>query len=136
MKTQQHVIQMILSLLVTAQAAAGGPSSSESESRPTYPPAARGSVVDDYNGTRVADPYRWLEDLDSPATRAWLSAESKLTDQWLAALPLRAQFRERIGQLFGYERYGIPFRAGKLLFYTYNSGTRCLCANARCFTRP
>jgi prolyl oligopeptidase len=87
-----------------------------------YPPAPRGSVVDDYHGTRVADPYRWLEDLDSEATRAWLSAEAQLTQTYLEAIPQRRQIRARIGQLYDFEKTGIPFREGGRYFYTSNSG--------------
>jgi prolyl oligopeptidase len=87
-----------------------------------YPPAPRGPVVDDYHGVRVADPYRWLEDLDSPQTRAWVEAEARLTDGYLASLPQRARLRTRIAALYDYERVGIPFRAGGRYFYTSNTG--------------
>jgi prolyl oligopeptidase len=88
----------------------------------TYPTAARGDVVDDYHGTKVPDPYRWLEDLDSPQTAAWLSAEGALTDQVMATLPLRQVFAKRIGRLFDYERFGLPFHGGRRYFYDRNSG--------------
>ena len=65
-----------------------------------YPPAARGNVVDDYHGTAVADPYRWMEELDSPATRAWVSAEGKLTDDYLAGISERGALRKRIAALY------------------------------------
>ena len=87
-----------------------------------YPAAPKGAVVDDWHGTRVPDPYRWLEDLDSSATRAWTGAEGRLTQQFIARLPLRAPLRERIGQLDNYERYGVPFRTAGRLFYTRNTG--------------
>src|SRR5262249_10062337 len=74
------------------------------------PPAERGPVVEDYHGTRVADPYRWLEDLDSPQTRAWVSAEAELTDGYLAALPQRTRIRERIAALYDFEKTGVPFQ--------------------------
>ena len=54
-----------------------------------YPEAPRGTVVDDFNGTKVADPYRWLEELDAPATRAWVARESALTEAYLGGLPGR-----------------------------------------------
>ena len=91
-------------------------------SRISYPPAPRGSVVDDYHGTQVADPYRWLEDLDSPATRAWLRAEAQLSESYLEAIPEWPQLRARIGQLYDFEKTGIPFREGGRYFYTSNSG--------------
>jgi prolyl oligopeptidase len=87
-----------------------------------YPPAPRGNVVDDYHGTAVPDPYRWLEELDSPQTRAWVSAEGKLTDTYLAAIPEREPLRKRIASLSDYEKYGVPFHEGGRYFYTHNSG--------------
>jgi len=88
----------------------------------TYPTATRGTVVDDYHGTKVADPYRWLEDLDSPQTRAWVSSESALTDKYIAALPMRERLRRRIGQLYNYERFGVPFHGADRYFYAHNTG--------------
>jgi len=103
----------LLGMLAGLAQAAGGLS---------YPPAARGPVVDDYHGTKVADPYRWLEELDSPATRAWTEAQAKLTQDYLAAIPERARLRKRLAALYDYPAYGIPFRAGSRYFYTHNSG--------------
>ena len=58
-----------------------------------YPPAKRDNVVEDYSGVKVADPYRWLEQLDSPETRAWVAAEARLTDTCLAKIPARQAIR-------------------------------------------
>jgi prolyl oligopeptidase len=88
----------------------------------TYPTADRGSVVEDYFGTKVADPYRWMEDLDSPATRAFVKAEGALTDGYLTAQPVRGKLRERLKALLDYERFGTPFHAGRRYFFTHNSG--------------
>src|SRR5215469_11101898 len=74
-----------------------------------YPPAPRGNVVDDYHGTIVADPYRWLEELDSPATREWVEAQAKLTQGYLSATPLRATLARRIAALYRFESFGVPF---------------------------
>jgi len=87
-----------------------------------YPPAPRGNVVDDYHGTAVADPYRWLEDLDSPATRGWVEAQAKLTQGYLAATPLRATLSRRIAALYDYQAFGVPFKDGGRYFYTLNPG--------------
>ena len=73
-----------------------------------YPASARGDVVDDYFGTNVADPYRWLEDLDSAATRGWVEAQNGLSRPLLAALPARDAIRQRLGELWDYERYSVP----------------------------
>ncbi len=87
-----------------------------------YPAAPRGDQVDNYHGTSVADPYRWLEDLDSPATTAWVEAENKLTFGFLETLPQRAQFRERLTKLWNFERIGVPFKEGGRTFFSKNSG--------------
>jgi prolyl oligopeptidase len=87
-----------------------------------YPPAPRGNVVDVYHGTAVADPYRWLEDLDSPATRSWVDAEAKLTQGYLSATPLRARLAKRIAALYDFQAFGVPFKDGGRYFYTLSSG--------------
>lgn len=87
-----------------------------------YPPAPRGSTIDDYHGTKVPDPYRGLEDLDAPETHAWVQSESQLTEKYLAALPARSQLRARFTKLFDIERLGQPFQAGGQYFFTRNSG--------------
>lgn len=87
-----------------------------------YPPAERGPVVDDYFGTKVPDPYRWLEDLDSPQTRTWVAAERALTESYLAALPSRHAIARSIEALSDYEKIGAPFREGPFYFYTLNTG--------------
>jgi prolyl oligopeptidase len=87
-----------------------------------YPPAVRGSTVDDYHGTSVPDPYRSMEELDSAATHAWVASESQLTDRYISALPGRERLRVRLAKLFNYERFGVPFQAHGRYFYTRNSG--------------
>ncbi|HET6974795.1 MAG TPA: prolyl oligopeptidase family serine peptidase [Pyrinomonadaceae bacterium] len=87
-----------------------------------YPPARKSDQVDDYHGTKVADPYRWLEDLDSEETRNWVEAENKLSFGYLAAIPARNTIKERLTKLWNYEKYGIPFKEGNRYFYTRNSG--------------
>jgi prolyl oligopeptidase len=87
-----------------------------------YPPARKSDQVDDYHGVKVADPYRWLEDLDSEETRQWVEAENKLTFSFLNAIPERAAIRERLTKLWNYEKYGVPFKEGNRYFYQRNSG--------------
>ena len=87
-----------------------------------YPPASRGTTVDDYHGTKVADPYRGFETLDSPATRAWTAAQAQLTQTYLAGIPQREQIRRRVAQIYDFERTGIPFAESGRYFYTDNSG--------------
>jgi prolyl oligopeptidase len=90
--------------------------------RLTYPAAARGAVTEDYFGTQVADPDRWLEDLDSPATRAWVAAEAKLTHDALASNPARELIRARVAALYDFEKIGTPFQEGGRYFYSHNTG--------------
>ena len=87
-----------------------------------YPPARKSDQVDNYHGVKVADPYRWLEDLDSEETRAWVEAENKLTFGFLASIPERNAIKERLTKLWNYEKYGVPFKEGDRYFYTRNSG--------------
>lgn len=87
-----------------------------------YPLARRSDQVDDYHGTKVADPYRWLEDLDSAETRNWVEAENKLTLDYLASIPARSNLKERLTRLWNFEKYGVPFKQGNRYFYARNSG--------------
>ena len=88
-----------------------------------YPATARHEVVDEYpGGNKVTDPYRWLEDTDSPETAAWVAAQNKLSQPFLAALPSRAAYEKRLKELWNFERYGVPVRKGGALFYTRNNG--------------
>src|SRR5690349_14661592 len=87
-----------------------------------YPPARKSDQVDVYHGVKVADPYRWLEDLDSAETRQWVEAENKLTFAFLNAIPQRAAIRERLTKLWNFEKYGVPFKEGNRYFYSRNSG--------------
>ncbi len=85
-----------------------------------YPPARRGDTVDDYHGVKVADPYRWLEELDSPETRAWIDAENRLTDSVLAGAAGRAAreaLHARIEALSRVEQLGTPIKRGKRWFW-------------------
>jgi len=92
-------------------------------SRPQYPQTPRADVVDDYYGTKVADPYRWLEDLDSDATRAWVEAQNGVSRTVLDALPARPAIAERLGELWNYERYSVPQRSPSgALVYTRHDG--------------
>lgn len=71
----------------------------------TYPPARKSDTVDDFFGTKVVDPYRWLEDPDSEETKAFVSAQSALTESYLAAIPQRETIRQRLSELWDYTRY-------------------------------
>ena len=86
-----------------------------------YPAAAKNSTVDEYFGTKVADPYRWLEDDKSAETAAWVEAENKVTSEYLSRIPFRKNLLKRLTELVNYEKIGAPLkRHGKWYFYKNN----------------
>jgi len=87
-----------------------------------YPPTIQRSVVDDYHGRAVADPYRWLEDLGSAETKAWITAQNAVTLPLLEALPQHAALLLRLTELWNYPRTGLPVEEAGQLFYRHNSG--------------
>jgi prolyl oligopeptidase len=89
---------------------------------PAYVRTMKTEQVDDYHGTRVADPYRWLEDDTSPETAAWVSAQNAVTFPYLERIPYRAALLKRVMQLNDYERYSAPSRKGPYFFFSKNSG--------------
>ncbi|MBC7898158.1 MAG: S9 family peptidase [Cytophagaceae bacterium] len=91
--------------------------------RVAYPPSRAVDVSDDYHGTRVLDPFRWLEDLGSDSTKAWVGAQHAVTTQWLAAFPMRDRIRARLTELWNYPRVSVPHRLSNgVLFHQRNSG--------------
>jgi prolyl oligopeptidase len=88
----------------------------------SYPVAARIDQIDRYHGTAVTDPYRWLEDLDSTETRRWVEAQNELAQPYLESIPARAWIKQRLGELWNYERHGVPVREGGRYFWTRNDG--------------
>ncbi len=87
-----------------------------------YPESAAGDQVDDYHGVRVPDPYRWLEDTESPATQAWIAAQNAHTERYIGFLKQRPYFEHRLRKLLDYERAGVPEREAGVYVYTYNPG--------------
>ena len=89
-----------------------------------YPKTRKGEQTDDYHGTKVADPYRWLEDdvRESADVANWVAAENKVTDAYLETIPQRAALRQRLTELWNYEKYSAPFKAGGRYFFTKNDG--------------
>ena len=87
-----------------------------------YPVTAKTNVVDHYHGTVVADPYRWLEDDNSDATKTWVEAENRVTAAYLNDIPGRDAIRARLTKLWNFERYGVPFKEGGRYFYSRNDG--------------
>ncbi len=100
-----------------------GPQTTENKTvRFNYPQTAKVDVVDDYHGTKVADPYRWLEDLDSKETAAWIEEQNKVTFGYLNTLPQRGPIKTLLTKLWDYERWGVPFEEGGRYFVSRNDG--------------
>lgn len=87
-----------------------------------YPKAKKVDQVDDYHGTKVADPYRWLENPDAEDSHAWIEAQNKLTFTFLDQIPERAKLKERLTKLWNYEKYSSPFKEGGRYFFSKNDG--------------
>lgn len=87
-----------------------------------YPETRQVEQVDDYFGVQVADPYRWLEDLDGEETAAWVAAQNAVAEPFLAALPGREAIEKRLLAIWDYERWSTPGKRGERYFYSHNDG--------------
>ncbi|MEP6741744.1 MAG: prolyl oligopeptidase family serine peptidase [bacterium] len=87
-----------------------------------YPDSKPGATVDDYFGTKVPDPYRWLEDDRAPEVTAWVEAQNKVTFAYLDTIPYRQKIKDRLTALYNYPKYSSPTRRGEYFFYTKNDG--------------
>ena len=88
----------------------------------TYPTTKKTEQTDTYFGTKVSDPYRWLEDDKSEETRAWVTEENKVTFGYLDKIPYRKNFQESIEKVFNYPKYSAPFRNGEWFYFYKNNG--------------
>lgn len=123
---------MLIGASALALAACGEQASETTESNEsleapaalTYPATATVDHVDNYHGTEVADPYRWLEDdvRESEAVAAWVAAQNEVTSAYLATIPERSRIKDRLTELWNYERYSLPFDEGGRYFFTRNDG--------------
>lgn len=87
-----------------------------------YPVTKKIDHVDDYFGTKVADPYRWLEDDTAKDVKEWVEEQNKVTFGYLEAIPYRNAIRDRMTKLLNYPRYGVPFREGRNYYFYKNDG--------------
>ncbi len=87
-----------------------------------YPGTRKGETVEDYHGTKVADPFRWLEDVNSGETAKWVEAQNKVTFDYLEKIPERETLRKRLTDLWNYPKYSAPFKRGGRYFYSKNDG--------------
>ncbi len=87
-----------------------------------YPRSHKVDVVEDYHGTEVADPYRWLEDVDSEETKAWVEAQNEVTFAYLESIPERDWIEGRLNRIWDYERYSTPWKEGDYYVFWKNDG--------------
>ncbi|NBA85299.1 prolyl oligopeptidase family serine peptidase [Emticicia sp. CRIBPO] len=87
-----------------------------------YPQTRKIDHTDDYNGTKISDPYRWLEDDRSAETAEWVKEQNKVTFDYLSQIPYRKQFQERLEKIFNYPKYSAPFRKGEWFYFSKNDG--------------
>lgn len=99
------------------------PSTTETLTVKIYPETRKdASVVDDYAGTKVADPYRWLEDDNAEETKSWVEAQNEVTQDYLSKISFRQNIRDRYEELFNYPKLSSPFKAGDYYFFYKNDG--------------
>ncbi len=111
-----------LNLALVLLALASCKTEPEPMSRFQYPETRRDSVVDNYHGTSVADPYRWLEDDRSEETAAWVKAQNELTFGYLNSIPFRPGIEARLNQIWNYERFSAPVKKGERYYFFKNDG--------------
>ena len=114
--------RLAAALTVAAALATTGCENMKQIKHAPYPETPRGEVVDNYFGTEVPDPYRWLEDDNSEATAAWVAAENAVTNDYLSQIPFRDAIRKRLTQLWNYPKEGAPAKHGDWWYYSYNDG--------------
>ena len=87
-----------------------------------YPVSSKGEVVDDYHGTKVADPYRWLEDDWSNETKEWVTNQNKVTTNYLDQISFRKEWQSRLEDINNYPKYSSPSRKNEYFYYSKNDG--------------
>jgi prolyl oligopeptidase len=106
----------------TARGNAKAPPIIPRESKIVYPESPRGETVDTYHGVTIADPYRWLEEMDSEQTRKWIDAQNDITFAHLGQIAARPRLQKRLQEVWDYERWGVPSREGNVLVVSRNDG--------------
>src|SRR6476659_11198970 len=119
-------MRVLAVVLLSTVCAMSTPIAADAATAPSisYPQTRKTDLVENEFGTPVADPYRWLENdvRTDPDVKNWVDSENRVTDAFLAKLPLRNWFKERMTALYDYERFGLPVKKGASYFYTHNSG--------------
>lgn len=117
-----RLLPLMASGLLMASCGGGNPENEVEMVQLTYPETRKDQVVEDYFGTAVDDPYRWLEDDMSDETAAWVAAQNKVTRSFLDQIPYREDLRKRLEELWNYEKVGAPFVEGEYTYFYKNDG--------------
>lgn len=112
----------LLALLVGCKTTTTSQNSTTNNEKMNYPTTKKGDVVDNYFGTPVPDPYRWLEDDKSAETAEWVKKQNEFTFAYLSQIPYRNTIKEKLQKLWNYERIGAPFTEGDYTYYYKNDG--------------
>ncbi|HEY7497439.1 MAG TPA: prolyl oligopeptidase family serine peptidase [Vicinamibacterales bacterium] len=120
MTNHRREIRLLAAIGAAALLTASG--FAQQSSLPAYPETRKVDHVDTYHGTKVADPYRWLEDDTSADTAAWVEAQNKVTFPYLERIPFRKQLLDRVLKLNDYEKLSAPSQKGQYFFFSKNSG--------------
>jgi prolyl oligopeptidase len=112
---KKYLFPLLLMVIITSQ-------SCKQQVVVKYPLTNKVDTVDNYFGTKVADPYRWLENDTSVATAEWVKAENAVTNDYLKQIPFRDKIRERLTKMWNYPRFAVPFKEGPYIFFFKNDG--------------
>ncbi len=113
---------IILSSIAAIMVITGCKNNKPVQEKINYPVTEKVTQTDDYFGTPVADPYRWLENDTSAETEAWVVAQNKVTNDYLAKIPFRDQIHKRLEALWDFPKMDVPFSKGEWVFFEKNEG--------------
>ena len=109
---------ILIAITMAILTSCNGPMRNKTE----YPVTKKGDVIDNYFGTEVPDPYRWLEDDMSEETTAWVKEQNRVTFGYLETIPFREEIKKRLEKIWNYEKYSAPFREGDFTYFFRNDG--------------
>ncbi|MBK8848106.1 MAG: S9 family peptidase [Bacteroidetes bacterium] len=120
------MLKKFIALMITVTALTAAHAQNEKiaigKERPKYPLTKKEDIVEDHFGTKVADPYRWLENDTTAETADWVKEQNTVTFDYLSKIPFRNKLKSRITDLINYPKFGSPWRAGEYYFYSKNDG--------------
>jgi len=119
---KMRVFIILLSLVLFLTGASYGDKEKKNQPTFVYPETEKIDQVDNYFGTKIKDPYRWLEKEGAENVKSWIKAQNQVTFDYLAKIPYREKIRSRIKEIFNYPRYSSPFRTGEYYFFYKNDG--------------